>query len=458
MMNKYFLFFTTLLLSVPAVYTATSQTYTSTPQTKKINEKCGGYYEFLPASYSEVQNASKSFPLIIDVTGTGGQGNGSATHLSRLLKFNIPFFMNNHSFPDTFYVDNKPYSFIVIAPQFSTRGNAVDMMDVINYVTVKYRVDTTRIYITGYSNGGEPVWNYPCSGAAAARRIAAMVPVAGVNTNSAHTGADFFAETKLPVWALHSTEDRGDETPVQNSIDFVNAINSYQPAIPARLTLLTGSHGETWTKAFDPKVRYAVDNKNLNIYEWMLQYRRVPVLPMQVSAFTAALFREQVQIAWIASHENNNHHFTIERSQDGIHFLQTGTILSKGNEAENNSYTWNDAQPFNGINYYSLSYTDANGKQTYFDTIRINALSRTTAVRVFPTFVSREPIKILLNTLLASNVYVRIVDMNGRLIYRRRYTAQSEIAIPAESLTTGTNVVEVSSNGINKRIRVIKAN
>lgn len=457
-MSKCLLLLINVLLSVCSLHIVQSQTYTNTPKSQRINDNCGGYYEFLPASYTQAQNASKKFPLIIDVTGTGGQGNGSLTHLPRLLKSSIAFFMNSHSFPDSFSVNGKAYSFIVISPQFVNRGKAADMKDVIEYVLAKYRVDTTRIYLTGFSNGGEPVWNYPCSGESAAMQIAAMVPVAGVNTNVSHTGANFFAEANLPVWALHSTEDKADETAVENSVNFVNAINSYQPVIPARLTLLSGSHVETWPKVFNPELRYTVGDKNLSIYEWLLQYQRAPALPIAIGAFTGVLFREDVQLAWLASHENNNQHFTIERSQDGIHFTEIASIPSKGSEVDHNTYTWKDEQPFNGINYYSLSYTDADGKRTFFDTIRINALSRITAVRVFPTFVRREPIHILLNTLMNSNVNVRIVDMNGRLIYRRRFISQSEISVPSELLSTGINVVEVSSNEINKRIRVIKTN
>jgi poly(3-hydroxybutyrate) depolymerase len=457
-MSKHPLLLITISLLVCSLHTVKSQTYTGTPQSERINGNCGGYYEFLPASYHQAQNGSRKFPLIVDVTGTGGQGNGSLTHLPRLLKSGIAFFMNNHSFPDSFSVNGKAYSFIVISPQFINRGKAADVKDVIEYVLAKYRVDTTRIYLTGFSNGGEPVWNYPCSGESAARQIAAMVPVAGVNTNVSHTGANFLAETNLPVWALHSTEDRADETAVENSINFVNAINSYQPAIPARLTLLTGSHVETWPKVFNPEIRYSVGGKTLSIYEWLLQYQRAPALPMEISAFTGVLFREDVQLAWLASHENNNHHFTINRSQDGVHFTEIATIPSKGNEQDHNTYNWKDDQPFNGINYYSLLYTDVDGKQVFFDTIRLNALSRTTAVRVFPTFVRREPIQILLNTLINSNLNVRIVDMNGRLIYRKKFTSQSEITLAAELLTTGMNVIEVSSDEVNKRIRVIKTN
>lgn len=439
-------------------YFLPAQSYIATPKSQRISDKCGGYYEFLPGSYNQPGNEAVQYPLIIDITGSGGEGDGSTQSLSKLLNFDVPYFINSQVFPDTFYSNNIPYSFIVIAPQFSSRGTGTDVQDVIDFVSVRYRIDVSRIYLIGFSNGGEPAWSYPAMGKESAEKIAAVVPIAAVNTNTDHTGANFFVEAKLPVWALHSTEDQGDETGVENSINFVNAINNLNPVVPAELTLLTGTHRETWANVFDPAKRYPVGNKNLSIYEWMLQYERVSsTLPVSLLSFDASLLNDnRVQLIWKTSREYNNQFFTIEKSKDGSRFTESAIISSKGNGVTDQSYLWEDINPFEGVNYYRLSQTDTDGKKTFFDIIKVNISNKIASIRAFPTFINNEPLKILVNNVITGKVEIRVIGLNGRLIYKNSMAAQAEFFIPSASLSSGLNVVEIKTDNLTRKIKVLK--
>ncbi|MFT3702780.1 MAG: hypothetical protein QM802_10435 [Agriterribacter sp.] len=456
-MKKRILFLFVLLFFLIVLQTG-AQSYVATPQPQKINNNCGGYYEFLPASYSNENNVLVKYPLIVDVTGTGGQGSGSLKDLEKVLNFDIAYFIKSNRFPDTVYSNGKPYSFVVISPQLITRGKPSDIQEILTYILSRYRIDTTRIYLTGFSNGGQPVWNYPCISDLIASKVAAMVPVAGVNTNTNHVGVNYIVRSQLPVWALHSTEDKADETQVENSINFVKAINDLKPVVPAQLTLLTGTHNETWPKVYDPAIRYTVGGKSLNIYEWMLQYNRAkPILPANIQYFQSLLSLHDVDLSWEELIDETNDFFVVNKSWDRKHFTAVATIKTKRNTAGRNVYKWTDTQAGEGMNYYSLSYTTAEGKTLYSDTISINAGSPKMDIRAFPTFIHREPVNIFLSS-LNENVLISIVDANGRLVYKNRYANQTKIVIPSSSLSTGLNVIQVSTTGINKKIRVLKLN
>lgn len=242
-----------------------SQTHIA--KTVTINSNCKGFYEYLPENYNSSDN---KFPLIIYCSGAGSLGNGSATDLRKLISEGIPYYINNGILPKSFSINGSAQSFIIISPQFVNWPSPSDITAVINYFTSNnYRVDQSRIYLVGYSAGGNVAWKYPNSGLTFSNRIAATIPVAGFNSPYIDSGAKYIAASNLPVWALHAESD--ERAPISWSQNFVNKINSYNPAIKAKITRISGiNHEQTKLHVFNPT--YKPDGKS--IYEWLLSYSR----------------------------------------------------------------------------------------------------------------------------------------------------------------------------------------
>ena len=169
-----------------------------------INAKCGGYYEYLPSNYDP--SGPKQYPLILFVHGLGDNGNGRMPDLNKVLLSGLPTYIDRNKFPASFTVNGNQFSFIVISPQFSAWPNAQDVQDVLNYTLAKYKVDVSRIYITGLSMGGGATWDYAQSSFTAASGIAAIVPVCGDSDPLAGT-PEIIGQANLPVWATHNSGD-----------------------------------------------------------------------------------------------------------------------------------------------------------------------------------------------------------------------------------------------------------
>jgi predicted peptidase len=231
--------------------------------TKSINSDVGGYYIALPAHY---QTSSEKYPLLIYMHGAGVYGNGGSD-LPKVLTEAIPKLLNNKLFPPGFLVNGKHYSFIVMTPQFvKNPDNIDDVISTISYAKANYRIDSTRIYLTGISSGSV-AGGYTC--AAYPSLFAAVAPVAGIT--SSQQGCQNMVDAKLPIWAFHNDGDQ--RISVNTTKDFVSMYNSLDPAIPAKLTIFSpygNLNHDAWTKAMDPA--YKEDGKNM--YEWMLQYSR----------------------------------------------------------------------------------------------------------------------------------------------------------------------------------------
>ncbi len=114
-----------------------------------------------------------------------------------------------------------------------------------------YRVDPSRIYLTGLSMGGFGSWDWIVYKPA---HFAAVVPICGGGTPSKAC----LLKDK-PVWAIHNADDP--TVNVQSSRDMVNAIIACGGKLLKYTENPTGGH-DAWTKAYNDPALYA----------WLNQY------------------------------------------------------------------------------------------------------------------------------------------------------------------------------------------
>ncbi|HEY4154627.1 MAG TPA: hypothetical protein VGM24_04350, partial [Puia sp.] len=240
-----------------------------------IDAHCHGFYEYLPQGYS---SGSQTYPVIIFLHGSGEVGAGTAATLPTVLRNGPPKLISQGTFPVSFTVNGQSFKFIVISPQFNTWPTQADVLDVVNYTLSHYRVDKTRVYLTGLSMGGGAVWDFASSTSTPTNTamLAAIVPISGASSPSSQKATQM-VKYLLPVWAFHNQTDPT-VTP-QNTIGFINdmitarntAIANKVPVGPApKMTIFPASGHDAWSEAYDINYR----ENNMNVYEWMLSYTR----------------------------------------------------------------------------------------------------------------------------------------------------------------------------------------
>lgn len=445
------------------VQTSVGQTYTHKPINVSIATNSNGYYEYLPAGYNPT--GTKTYPLILFIHGGGDVGDGSPVQLANLLKVGIPQLIDQGRFPSAVTVNNKAYSFIVISPQFTHfpenhrntdrwRGVAY-IQQALDYAVSHYKVDLNRIYVTGVSLGGALTFDYAGHSTANANRVAAILPIAAA-TNPIPGQASNIANTDLPVWATHNNGDV-----ISFAADtraYVDQINAVVPAPSplAKATIFpTGGH-DAWTRTYDP----TFTEQGLNVYQWMLQYQRSVVeevvLPVKLTDYKARLLPTgAVSIQWTTADELDNRHFTLERSADGVTFspLHVATAANTGR-----TYSYTDAAPLTGNNYYRLSQTDLNGKVTFLGTERVVVDRAKVAVTLSPN-----PAKDQLRVRVAGGPQgvwtVSIVDLQGKTV--QQWTASQahsdwNQAFSVASLPAGTYLVRLKNGQFESSEQFVK--
>lgn len=231
-----------------------------TPVTANVIANCAGYYEAIPRRYD---SSLKKYPMILFLHGIGELGNGSSD-LPKMLRAGLPRLINKKGLPPSFQVNGEHFSFIVISPQFKQRPSNDEVNKLLKYMISRYRVDTSRIYVTGLSLGGGVTWDFSAQYGGI---VAAAAPICGGSWPD-NKRAQNIAAFNLPVWGFHNADDN--VVPASYTLDYVSKINAAHPAVAAKATVwATGGH-DSWTKAYDPATREG----GKNMYEWMLQYSR----------------------------------------------------------------------------------------------------------------------------------------------------------------------------------------
>jgi hypothetical protein len=442
-MGKIYLFFLRgLCVSCCLLFVNYSFAQTFTPRYVSITSNTHGFYEYLPAGYS---SGSATYPLLITLAGTGELGNG-VSDLPLMLHNGPPLLISEGKFPSSFTVGGKTFSFIILSPQFEGQAQGGDIDAVIAYAEAHYRVDVSRLYLTGLSLGGNTVWNYvTAANGIPASELAAIVPIAGGEIFESY-GPEVIALNNLPVFAAANLNDP--TIPSSFTIENVNNINAIVPHInPTALdTIYNASGHEGWTTTYDPTIPM---HNGLNIYQWMLQYSRGSTstpLPIKLVSFTADLLSgiPEVQLNWATSYEQNNQYFLVQRSADGQQFSTIDTTAATDAET-GSAYSYTDAHPLNGANFYRLEQVDLDGTGTY-SPIRLVTVGQASAGLQLSPNPADATVYLEMGGNVSGSLQVRLLDVQGKAL--RNWVIQKTAgnwnqALDVSGLPAGSYFIQV---------------
>ncbi len=100
------------------------------------------------------------------------------------------------------------------------------------------------------------------------------------------------------------------------------------------------------------------------------------VIPVELTAFTAAIVGQAVELSWKTATETNNSGYEILKSVNGSQFSKIGFVQGNGTTTESKSYSFVDRSVKAAENYgYRLKQIDFNGKFEYSKVVNVNGIT-----------------------------------------------------------------------------------
>lgn len=162
------------------------------------------YSVFVPKDY----DAKKSYPLVFFLHG-GGKGRSHPNQGRRNMVADR--LKDNKRTTDAGYSRNMPDSigYILVSPvKPITRWKAEIFKRLLAHVKTRVSIDENRVYVTGFSMGGQGTWRVAC-GNDGSYKIAAMMPLGAWGCKEVKRGytPQSCKTLKTAVWVLHCPRD-----------------------------------------------------------------------------------------------------------------------------------------------------------------------------------------------------------------------------------------------------------
>jgi type IX secretion system substrate protein len=303
---------------------------------------------------------------------------------------------------------------------------------------------TSTIFPIGTSTYYLPATINP--GANAGNSYAAFV-FQGATTNAAANGTVFsaagLAQIVNAVWNVSRTAGSGTAsltlnwassgTALEGSIFQTEGLNiGISQYTGGAWQIATGSGNvstETATSSFSSFTQFGVGGIN-------------QILPVIISDFTTVLKNNNtVLLSWLASNNVGISDFEVQKSTNISDWHTIGTVQAQSGTSAESNYSFIDASPAIGVNYYRLLIQNADGAYTY-SPIRSVILSSITSITVFPN-----PANSIMNVSIGNaspEFDIRLISLSGQQLQLAR-SGGSLISINVSNYPSGIYLLQVVS-------------
>ena len=134
-------------------------------------------------------------------------------------------------------------------------------------------------------------------------------------------------------------------------------------------------------------------------------------------------------------------------------------MAGAGNSNVAMNYSYTDAFPVSGMNYYRLSQTDFNGQRDTLGIVEASCGQMNASVSYFPNPFTSE-VTVQMNNLTSSNAILTIFDAIGQLVYSRQLSSDDIerriIVVDLNSLASGVYTVVFKSEDYLSTDKIVK--
>lgn len=230
------------------------------------------------------------------------------------------------------------------------------------------------------------------------------------------------------------------------------------PEYPAGIYCYFATVDSNWNSAYPYAIGptyYGVKNaaKVTSITETVTNYVSSAV-PVNLLKFKAYAEDGKAYLNWSTASENNNDHFDIESSKDGVKFEKIGEVKGALFSSVQVDYHFTDHNLSNGITYYRLKQCDQGGKSEYSGIVAISENSSDIGLHIFPNPTS-DLLIVQIGSILDHDIQVTLTNTKGEKVLQKDFYQGSTICfLETATLYEGIYFVSVIDNGVTRSFKV----
>jgi len=188
---------------------------------------------------------------------------------------------------------------------------------------------------------------------------------------------------------------------------------------------------------------------NVNLTGWpQASPCGVIILPVELLEFKVKCDGIRRDISWSTASEQNNNYFTVEHSEDAIHWEALSSVKSAGNGITTQHYHATFMEETNSYRYYRLKQTDYNGNSEHFEIVAVNCTSKDQWLsEVYPN-----PSSGMVTLELYSNaggwIELQLIDAMGRTVMAEQRNAEegaNTLQFSLQNMASGIYTLRVTA-------------
>ena len=148
-------------------------------------------------------------------------------------------------------------------------------------------------------------------------------------------------------------------------------------------------------------------------------------LSVQLVSFSASYNASNKSniLNWITASEQNNSHFEVEKSINGIEFKAIGQVKGNGTSVVEHKYQFTDKNIVSGTSFYRLKQMDFDGTSNFSNTIVLTQKGDLQLINIAPNPAKQNMIATVY-TPTSSEIMVEIRDILGKIIVQKSQTVK----------------------------------
>ncbi|MEL6659566.1 MAG: T9SS type A sorting domain-containing protein [Bacteroidota bacterium] len=218
-------------------------------------------------------------------------------------------------------------------------------------------------------------------------------------------------------------------------------------------TLSTGTYSlevymRVTTNGVDAATEIFDNNSSMN---YIATFEVTSAMPVRFATVLASTVKDGNQLSFSTSSETNNSHFEIERITDSRQWHKLGSITGAGSTQTKQDYTFFDAQPALGLNYYRIKQVDFDGTFSYSQIVSANWADKP-IITFYPNPVYDQ---IQINGLGSTEeeIMVEVLDLSGKIMLRQVW---HQTNIDLQNVPAGLYILQLSTaSGLLTQERII---